>query len=255
MLEAMGAASGAAWALLLAALANPALTPLLAPIAVAHQPLLGPLFGTTVNPDVLRGGEKVNVIPSSASVELDIRMLPGRSVAMTRAWLKRLLADDTLEITELSTAEPSRNDTNGRIYRALADASRAIYPGIQVTPILTPGGGTDSAYFRKLGVRCYGCLPIVAPAEQINTIHGDDEYITPEQLELGCQVVERTITQAATEELAGWWTGSAGLFVTQSRPITTGYWCPSRRWTPRPRRPARGSRRAPGPRLGRHFGR
>jgi acetylornithine deacetylase/succinyl-diaminopimelate desuccinylase-like protein len=68
-----------------------------------------------------------------------------------------------------------------------------------VTPILTPGGGTDSPYFRRLGARCYGCAPIMATTSQITSIHGDDEYITPEQLVAGSRVVEAAVRQAATQ--------------------------------------------------------
>src|ERR1041385_4765235 len=42
---------------------------------------LNALLRNTASPTVLRGGSKVNVIPSSASVQIDGRMIPGQSVS------------------------------------------------------------------------------------------------------------------------------------------------------------------------------
>ena len=39
--------------------------------------LLEPLFHNTVNATIVQGGNKVNVIPSKITVELDGRLLPG----------------------------------------------------------------------------------------------------------------------------------------------------------------------------------
>ena len=36
-----------------------------------------PMFHNTASPTILRGGEKVNVVPSEIRVTLDGRMLPG----------------------------------------------------------------------------------------------------------------------------------------------------------------------------------
>ena len=38
---------------------------------------LEPLFHNTVNPTIVHGGEKINVIPSEIVLELDGRLLPG----------------------------------------------------------------------------------------------------------------------------------------------------------------------------------
>ena len=41
--------------------------------------MLDPMFHNTVNATVVRGGGKVNVIPSELQLELDGRLLPGQT--------------------------------------------------------------------------------------------------------------------------------------------------------------------------------
>jgi acetylornithine deacetylase/succinyl-diaminopimelate desuccinylase-like protein len=198
MLSAMASTQHGVKGLLMHALATPLLMPLLAPTAVAREPMLGSMLGNTINPNVITAGQKVNVVPGEASVEIDIRILPGHTTAETMAWLRQTLADPELHIEVLQAQEPSRSTPDGRLYRAMADASRAAYPGIAVAPIMTPGGATDSAFFRPLGVKCYGCAPILASAQQLASMHGDDENITLEQMEIGTAVVTDALRRAAT---------------------------------------------------------
>jgi acetylornithine deacetylase/succinyl-diaminopimelate desuccinylase-like protein len=63
--------------------------------------------------------------------------------------------------------------------------------------VLTPGGGTDSAFFRARGVAAYGCMPIVMPPEQLAGMHGHNEYITVEQLVRGTRVVTEAVEAAS----------------------------------------------------------
>lgn len=198
MVRAIGAAQSPTAGLVMDLLSLPFLTPLLAPVVVAKQPFFGPLLTTTWNPDVIATGRKVNVVPGEASAELDIRMLPGHTSEGTLAWLKGILAEDSLTYEIMNAAEPSRSPADGRLFACLSDAVKAQYPGVQVAPIMTPGGGTDSAWFRPLGVRCYGCAPILTSPEQIAAIHGDDEYITLDQLARGTEVVTTAVTRFAT---------------------------------------------------------
>ena len=115
---------------LMHALANPVLMPLLAPTAVSKEPMLGSMLSNTVNPNVIVAGQKVNVVPAEASVELDIRVLPGHTTTETMAWLRQTLADPELHIDVLQAQEPSRSPRTGGSTRPWPTATRAAYPGI-----------------------------------------------------------------------------------------------------------------------------
>jgi acetylornithine deacetylase/succinyl-diaminopimelate desuccinylase-like protein len=53
-----------------------------------------PMLHNTVNATIVRGGEKINVIPSEVTVELDGRLLPGYTPPEMIAELRRLVGED-----------------------------------------------------------------------------------------------------------------------------------------------------------------
>ncbi len=55
-----------------------------------------------------------------------------------------------------------------------------------VVPVLLPGV-TDARFFARLGIQTYGFLPLPLPADFdfVPTIHGADERVPAEALELG----------------------------------------------------------------------
>jgi acetylornithine deacetylase/succinyl-diaminopimelate desuccinylase-like protein len=53
-----------------------------------------PVLHNTVNATIVRGGEKINVIPSEVTVELDGRLLPGYTPADMIAELRELVGED-----------------------------------------------------------------------------------------------------------------------------------------------------------------
>ena len=80
---------------------------------------------------------------------------------------------------------------------------------------MTPGGATDSAFFRPIGVKCYGCAPILASAQQLASMHGDNENITLDQMERGTAIV----TDAAA---AGRHRALGGQADREGRPVARG---------------------------------
>lgn len=198
MLSAMAEVESGPRAWALRALTQPWLLPAIGPKAVASEPALATLLSSTWNTTVLSAGSKVNVMPGSASAEIDIRVLPGHTPEELLGWLKRTLADESLTYELLESRGPTTTSARGPFYQALEAACESEYPGIKTIPVLTPGGGTDSAAFRALGVAAYGCLPIVATQAQLAGMHGDNEHLTVEQLVRGTRVVTAAVEAAST---------------------------------------------------------
>jgi acetylornithine deacetylase/succinyl-diaminopimelate desuccinylase-like protein len=184
------------WAL--KGLAQPWLLPLIGPKAIASEPALASLLTSTYNTTVLSAGSKVNVVPGTASAEIDIRVLPGHTADELLAWLKGVLADDGLSYEVLQARNPNTSKGGGDLYRALEAAVAVEYPGVPVLPVLTPGGGTDSSTFREHGVTAYGLLPSILTQAQVESMHGDNEFITVEQLTRGTRVVVDAVERAST---------------------------------------------------------
>ena len=140
------------------------------------------LVRDTIAPTVLVGSEKTNVIPRTASAELDCRLLPGEDPDAFLRKLKQVVADDQIEFKVLLHFPPSSSSTDSALYRAIAQiAAREKSP---VIPSVL-GGFTDSHFFRERGIVSYGFVPVVMTEEDVRTIHGVNERLSQENIREG----------------------------------------------------------------------
>jgi acetylornithine deacetylase/succinyl-diaminopimelate desuccinylase-like protein len=145
------------------------------------------LVRTTFAVTMLKGSEKINVIPPEAVADIDCRMLAGDDPAEILAWVRGVIADERIEVTTVRAPKvPNLSPPDTEMYKALADSLRARRPGALVAPaILT--GFTDNWVFRGLGLQGYGWSPFVLDAEEYGRIHGNDERVSVENLHEGAR--------------------------------------------------------------------
>jgi acetylornithine deacetylase/succinyl-diaminopimelate desuccinylase-like protein len=143
---------------------------------------------TTFSPNVAHGGQKTNIIPDLIELEVDIRTVPGTTVADVDAHLHAALGElaHHVEVSEIqqfdATASPRGND----LWDALASATQVAYPGADLTPGMIVGG-TDARFFRAKGAVAYG-TGLFSPSITLESFgtrfHGNDERIDVESLGL-----------------------------------------------------------------------
>jgi acetylornithine deacetylase/succinyl-diaminopimelate desuccinylase-like protein len=188
LLEGMRDALDEPWKGRMAAL----LDPVLADAALTE---LGPLgrnldaaLHNTVNPTIVSGGLKINVIPSEVQVQLDGRLLPGFGPDDMLRELREVLGPDpVLEVQLLGPAQPEIDLSQLDLF---ASVLREADPGCVPLPYLVTGG-TDARHFAKLGIRTYGFLPLNNPPDfnGATTIHAADERVPVSALEFGARCV------------------------------------------------------------------
>ncbi len=174
--------------ILLRQLLNPALTDKILGLLGEPGKLFEPLFHNTVNPTIVRGGEKTNVIPSEIRLQFDGRLLPGYQPEDMIRELKDLLGAD-LEL-EINSYDPGPADPNMGLFPVLADILRAQDPlGHPVPLVLT--GVTDARFFSQLGIQTYGFIPMQLPKDFkfASLTHAANERIPIEALEFGTQAM------------------------------------------------------------------
>lgn len=112
---------------------------------------------TTISPNVIRAGEKGNVIPGEASVQLDIRVLPGVTPDDVTGYLRDALGDllDHIEIEGDAFGESMTSPTDTPLFDALGSAVRRVHPRAELLPMLGVGG-TDGRFYRQRGIPAYG---------------------------------------------------------------------------------------------------
>ncbi|HSS48657.1 MAG TPA: M20/M25/M40 family metallo-hydrolase, partial [Thermoanaerobaculia bacterium] len=104
-------------------------------------PGMANLFLDTVQVTVLRGGERINVIPETAMARIDVRLLPDTDADAFLKDVRRLLGGPGFAIKVLVTSPPSPpSPASGRLYRAM---ERALKPEGPVVPTFI-AGFTDS---------------------------------------------------------------------------------------------------------------
>ena len=151
-----------------------------------------PMLRNTVNATIIRGGAKINVVPSEIALELDGRALPGFSPDDVIGELQTVVGDD-VEL-ELVRHDPGPAAPDLGLFEVLAGVIRELDPeGIPV-PLLQIGV-TDGRFFSQAGVQTYGFLPMRLPQDFAFTrlIHAADERIPVDALEFGAEAVWRAV--------------------------------------------------------------
>jgi acetylornithine deacetylase/succinyl-diaminopimelate desuccinylase-like protein len=78
------------------------------------------------------------------------------------------------------------------LYAALAHRAVEGRPDAVAGPVLSVGY-TDSIALRPLGVKAYGFVPFVVTAEELGSMHGDNEYVTVDNLRDGLRTLSRAV--------------------------------------------------------------
>ncbi len=142
----------------------------------------------TVSPTVLSAGKAINVLPSSAYLELDIRTLPGQTDEDVDAELRRALGDlaDEVELERLICEPAEVSPVDSPLYAAITATVGEFFPDAAVVPVLS-AGGTDLRFARRLGGVGYG-FALNARERSLADInaelHSHDEHLYLEDLRL-----------------------------------------------------------------------
>jgi acetylornithine deacetylase/succinyl-diaminopimelate desuccinylase-like protein len=147
-----------------------------------------------VNPTVVRGGEKSNVIPSEIILDLDVRLLPGFGTEDVVPELRAIVGED-VEIQPRRTIERSRaGEPDLALFPLLTEVIQELDPDGVPVPFMM-SGGTDGRFFAKLGIQPYGYLPMKLPPgfDFLKTVHAADERVTVEAIEFGTNAIAEVL--------------------------------------------------------------
>ena len=179
-------------------LTNPWLLPFTLGRLERSEPLMAKLIHglsrMTVSPNIVSGGVKVNVIPESAYVDLDIRTLPDQDhdyvMSQLRTALGPLADEASIEDPPGSegrrmsygNASPSRSDFVDAMERAM----RSEIPEGSLVPLIMPGA-SDCRFLRERGTEAYGFSlfdPGTPTSHLADLAHGANERVSVRTLEL-----------------------------------------------------------------------
>jgi acetylornithine deacetylase/succinyl-diaminopimelate desuccinylase-like protein len=147
------------------------------------------LFRDTANPTIVRSGEKFNVIPSEALVEIDARILPGRTTEDMLIELRRILGDK-LEIEVLAAGPKTKLDVDYALYDTLAGILSDLDPeGVPIPYLFNES--PDGRLLEAHGIQNYGFLPMNLPPEidLPALIHAENERVPTPSIHFGAEAL------------------------------------------------------------------
>jgi acetylornithine deacetylase/succinyl-diaminopimelate desuccinylase-like protein len=161
------------------------------------------ILRTSVSPTMIKGGFRMNVIPSEAEAFLDVRALPDEDIDQLRAQIRHLVADPNVEVLAAERAErpaapPTRIDTE--MFRALERVQQRMFPGAITLPAML-SGATDMAQLRAHGIQAYGFGPIVDETDGgVGGAHADDERLAEASLQKLVEFLWDTVLEVAASQ-------------------------------------------------------
>jgi succinyl-diaminopimelate desuccinylase len=127
----------------------------------------GLVFRESLNAVMVSGGIATNVIPDQASITLNYRFAPSRSVAEATNHLRTIFQD--FEFTVVDSAAGARPGMNSPEAKAFVEAVQA--------PVNPKYGWTDVARFSEMGIPAVNYGP-----GDPNKAHADDENVPASQI-------------------------------------------------------------------------
>ena len=169
--------------------------PVLNMICVSSGGEMNALVRTTTAFTQMEGSTARNVIPAKASMVSNMRLNPADSVASATEYLKKTVADDSVEIEVLESFEPSRiSQTDCEAYRKVAAAVANTWRGCITTPYLMVQC-SDSRHYGAISDKVYRFSAMDLTKEERGTIHGNNERIRLETLHRSVEFYIRLLRQ------------------------------------------------------------
>jgi acetylornithine deacetylase/succinyl-diaminopimelate desuccinylase-like protein len=158
------------------------------------------MFVNTLNVTMLNSGIKANVIPAKSEAVIDCRLLPGQSRDEWRQQVVDRVADPDVHVDfheQLDREEPVPTAWDTELYRVIESVVRDAIEDAVVVPGMTVGG-TDNRFLRQRGIPAYGFAPCILSSDERAGFHGNDEFLTVDNLNMGCELTYEIVRRMCT---------------------------------------------------------
>ncbi len=163
------------------------------------DPEIDAMLHTTITATVVRAGNTVNVIPTIAEAQLDVRRMPGEPREEMMARFRQTVNDSEVELSfapgqQMSSTEPS--PTSSPVYKAMERAINNLYPRETLVAPFMSRGATDGSFLRAKGVFVYG-VPVFLREPGESRVHSNDERIAQKTVEDGVELLWQMVLETA----------------------------------------------------------
>jgi acetylornithine deacetylase/succinyl-diaminopimelate desuccinylase-like protein len=143
-----------------------------------ESPMWNSMLRDSIAPTMLQAGVRVNVIPSEATANLNVRMLPGHSIEELIGEFGKIVNDPRIhfQLAPDSGENAPSSEITSPLYQTIERLTPQEFPGAITVPFLSTGA-TDSASLRLHKVQAYGLHPFPLTEADASRVHGDEERI------------------------------------------------------------------------------
>jgi carboxypeptidase PM20D1 len=156
---------------------------------LSKSPATDAMLRTTMAPTMLSGSSKENVLPQQAVATVNFRLHPRDTIDGLMAHVHDNLGgtDVTVSLREASMAAASPvSRADNAAYMLLSDTFKQVFGNLIVVPGLTIAA-TDTRHYLQVADDSYRINPFVLLGEDIPKIHGANERLSIENLQLAVQ--------------------------------------------------------------------
>jgi acetylornithine deacetylase/succinyl-diaminopimelate desuccinylase-like protein len=174
-------------------------------LAVKHlgeeSPMWNSMLRDTIAPTMLQAGVRVNVVPSQAAANLNVRMLPGHSIEELMGQFVTIVNDPQIrfQLAPNSGENAPSSELTSPLYRTIERLAAQEFPGAITVPMLGTGA-TDSASLRLHKVQAYGLEPFPMIENDSSRVHADDERIPVESFHKGVVFLYHVVSEFASSK-------------------------------------------------------
>lgn len=153
------------------------------------------LMQNTIAVSVLSAGGLVNVIPSVARAEMDVRLIPGADPAPVLDAIRQAVGTNA-EVSVILEGEPSpASPIDAPIFGLVSRIFTEEMPGSVAGPSVSTGS-SDSRFLRARGIPTYGVMPFMVNYYDGGGVHGPDEKIRARFFSQGVRLMRKIVREA-----------------------------------------------------------
>ncbi|MGN1349037.1 MAG: M20/M25/M40 family metallo-hydrolase [Acutalibacteraceae bacterium] len=154
---------------------------------------------TTTGVTMAQGSPAPNVLPQTASVTVNFRMMPGTSIKDVETHIRKVVRNKNIDVELIQGKEPSKfSPTDSRSYNIIRELTERSDPNVIVAPYLVMGG-TDACYYQPICDNIYRFAPFKAGADLLMTTHGTNERLPVSCIEDGLSFFKKYIRLASAK--------------------------------------------------------
>lgn len=150
-----------------------------------NKPNFHSVLRTSISPNMISGGYRVNVIPSEVEATLDVRSLPDEDMDRFLDQMRKVINDPAVDVEKAPGHSRPGAPPSSLLTEAFTVIESAIkrHYGVITLPTMSTGA-TDMAFLRGRGVQCFGIGPMIDSEDAMKGFgaHSDQERVLEEAI-------------------------------------------------------------------------